>query len=78
MFTVDSSLLLSNVLFLAISVWLYICFELYTSVSVSCFFPPDGLLVWGVSLNAVRGSSDRSLFFCTFVRGVSGGGGGVV
>ena len=33
--TVDSSLSLSNVLFLAISVWLYICFELYTSVSVS-------------------------------------------
>ena len=35
LFTVDSSLLLSNVLLLAISVWLYICYELYTSVSVS-------------------------------------------
>ena len=35
-------------------------------------FPPDGLLVWDVSVNDVRGSSDRSLVFSTFVLG--GGG----
>ena len=33
--------------------------------------------MWGVSVNVVRGSSDRSLVFSTFVLGGGGGGGSV-
>ena len=52
---------------------IYVCSSSHRFLLVS--FPPDGLLVWDVSINVVRGSSDRSLIVSKFVLG---GGGKVV